>query len=414
MRLYFGNSRGEKMPNRKGTRTAKGEGSIRLRADGRLEARVTLGFKDGKRITKSVYAHSEQEIVAAKNKLLAQYGLGVALGDKSTVTQMLLEWLEYKSATVKPTTHTSYTFQVNKHLIPRIGKLLVQKLEPEHLDRMYRDMRKKGLNHNTIRIAHAVMHGSLERLRRRRKVAENVASLVDELPRDAVKFEARAWTADEARAFLGAVQDDRLFALYWLALTGSFRRGELLGLKWSAISLEQHPRHGQYVVIRIVNNRTQSGNKVLELEPKTHRSKRPVILPYKAWEVLQAHKAKVEVERQGLAEKGHTPQDEGYVFVSPYLEPWHPSNFYNREWLPLLKKAGVPPIRFHDLRHTNITLDLATGGDLKTASQRAGHSTVTFTANVYQHPDLEQQLEATSRMAEILAPTQRNPKTRLN
>lgn len=402
------------MPNNKGTRKNKGEGNIRRRADGLLEARVTLGWKEGKRIQKSVYAKTEEEIVSKKNKLLSAYGLGVALADKSTIEQMLLEWLEYKSAVVKPTTLASYTFLAHKHIIPRLGKILVQKLEPEHLDQMYREMHKKGLKHNTIRRIHTVMHDALERLRRRRKIVENVATLVDELPRDEVKFEAKAWTADEARAFLGAVQDDRLFALYWLALTGSFRRGELLGLKWSAISLEHHPRHGQYVVIRIVNNRTQGGNKVFELEPKTHRSKRPVILPYKAWEVLQAHKARVEAERQKLAEKGRSAEDEGYLFLTPFLEPWHPSNFYNREWLPLIKRASVPLIRFHDLRHTNITLDLATGGDLKTASQRAGHSTVTFTANIYQHPNLEQHLEATSRMVNILSPTQRDPNTRLN
>lgn len=110
------------MPNKKGTRKKKGEGNIRRRADGLLEARVTLGWKDGKCLQKSVYAKTEEEIVARKNKLLAAYGLGVALADKATVEKMLLEWLEYKGTVVKPTTLASYTFQVNKHILPRAGQ----------------------------------------------------------------------------------------------------------------------------------------------------------------------------------------------------------------------------------------------------------------------------------------------------
>lgn len=402
------------MPNKRGNRKNRGDAHIRVRADGTYEAQVSLGYRDRKRLRKSVYGVTEAEVVTKKNKLMAQYGLGIALPEKATVEQMLLDWLEYKKTTVKPTTYESYSHLSNKHIIPRIGKILVQKLEADHLDAVYRELKRSGLKHHTIRLTHVVMRDALERLRRKKKITENVATLVDELPKDDTRFEAKTWTVDEARRFLEAVQHNRLFALYWLALTGSFRRGELLGLKWSAITLEYHPQHGHYVVIRITTNRTQGGSNVYELEPKTHRSKRPIILPYQAWEVLQAHKTKMEAERRELAKQGYTPADEGYVFVSPLLEPWHPSNFYNRAWLLLLKQAGVPIIRFHDLRHTNITLDLATGGDLKTASQRAGHANIQITANVYQHPNLEQHLEATTKIARLLSTENRVTDARLN
>lgn len=403
------------MPNNKGSRKNRGEGSIRLLKHRDLyEARVTLGYRDGKRIQKSVYGANEEEIVQKKNKLLAQYGLGVAIPDKATVEQMLLDWLEHKKVIVKPTTYGSYERMIENHIKPRLGRVLVQKLEVDHLDNLYREMHRKGLRRSTIRVAHNIMHDALERLRRRKKIAENVADLVDDLPSDKEAFEAKTWTVDDARKFLRAVQADRFFALYWLALTGSFRRGELLGLKWSAIRVENHPVRGQYVVINVVNNRTQNGKEVVELAPKTHRSKRPVILPYQAWEVLQAHKASMEAYREELAKKGYNPPDEGYVFLSTYLEPINPSNFYNRVWLPLLDKVGVPSIRFHDLRHTNITLDLATGGDLKTASQRAGHSNTNITANTYQHPDLVQHLDSTTRIALLLSPENRAPDAKPN
>lgn len=392
------------MPNSKGTRKNRGEGSIRLRSDGLYEARVTLGYRDGKRIQKSVYGRTEEEVVAKKNKLLAERGLGaLPLPERLTVEDMLLEWLEHKRVRVKPTSIVSYERVVNKLVTPRLGTVLVQKLEVDHLEGLYRDLKRSGYSSGSIRVVHNVLHDALERLRRRRKIAENPADLVDELPRDSVKFEPRLWTLEETRRFLEGIREHRLFALYWLALTGSFRRGELLALVWPAISLEESPELGRYVVVKVLRTRTVAGNNVYVLEPKTHRSKRPVALPYQAWEVLQAHRERMEAERRELAKKGYTPDDQGYVFLSPLHEPWHPSNFYNREWLPLLERLKLPKIRFHDLRHLSVTLDLASGGDLKTASQRAGHSSITITAGVYQHPDLAQHLEATSRLAQLLA-----------
>lgn len=396
------------MPNKKGTRKAQGEGHIRRRADGRYEAQVALGYYNGKRVRKSIYGKSESEVVKKKTALLALHGLGgVALPDKMTVADMMTEWLEYKATTVKTTTLDGYEGVVTRHINPRLGRMLLQKLEAGHLDGLYRAMHKKGLSRNYIRLAHVCLHDALGRLHRKKKLAQNVADLVDTLPQQSSKFEAETWTVEQAQRFLKVIQQDRMWAFYWLALTGSFRRGELLGLKWKSISLQTHPVHGQYVAIRIENNRVSSGNKVFEQEPKTHRSKRPVILPYVAWEVLQEHKGMMENERQALTKKGYTPEDTGHVFLSPEHVPWHPSNFSTRSWKVLLDTAGVPRIRLHDLRHTNITLDLALGGDLKTASQRAGHASIQITANIYQHPDIAQHLEATTRLANLLTP-QRN------
>lgn len=402
------------MPNKKGTRTLRGEGSIRLRPDGLYECRVSLGYRDGKRITKSIYAKTEAEIVKRKALLLAQYGLGaLPQPEKLTVEELLLRWLEIKEREVKATTYDSYRNAVHKHILPRLGRIQVQKLELYHLEDFYRTLARAGLKRGTIRQAHVALSNALSLARRWKVIPFNPADGAV-LPQDKERFEPKTWTAEEARKFLEAARGDRLYALYWLALTGSFRRGELLGLKWDAISLEQHSVYGPYVAIRVVNNRTYAGSKVVEHSPKTHRSKRPVILPYEAWEVLQAHRRRMETERAELIRQGYTPDDQGYVFLSPLHEPWHPSNFYNRAWLPLLKRAGVTEIRFHDLRHSSLTLDLASGGDLKTASQRAGHSSVTITAGVYQHPDLAQHLEATSRIAQLLNVKKPVTDTRLN
>lgn len=389
---------------------AHGDGTVRQRKDGYYEARVSLGYdKDGKRIRKSIYGESEAEVIKAKNKLLAQYGMGVmAQPDKMNVEALMLRWLEQKQTEVKPTTLAGYTHVVHKHIIPRLGRMPVQKVENYHLEDFYRELSRKGLKQATVRQVHVCLHNAFRRARKWKLIVTNPAEDA-ELPQDKIKFQATTWTLEETRRFLEYAKLDRFYALYWLALTGSFRRGELLGLRWSSITLHNHPVHGQYVEVKVQHNRTIAGIKVYELTPKTERSNRPVILPYEAWEVLQAHKALMQAERKEFEASQYSPEDTGHVFVSPMHEPINPPNFYNRHFIPLLTKAKVPTIRFHDLRHTNITLDMASGGDLKTASQRAGHSNIAITGDVYQHPNIEQHLEATSRIARLISQPEGSP-----
>lgn len=404
------------MPNNKGSRKAHGEAHVRRRADGVYEAQVALGYHNGKRLRKSIYGKTEAEVVKKKTLLLAQYGLGgLPQPEKLTVEALMLNWLEGKQSEVKPTTHYCYSTAVYNHIIPKLGKMLVQKLEVYHLEDFYRALARSGLKRNTIKQCHVPLYGALKQAKRGKIILSNPAEDA-ELPREREPYEAKVWTVTEARDFLTFAAHDRLFALYYLALLGSFRKGELLGLKWSAISLEEHPdpKVGRYVALRVINNRVNSGSKVLDLSPKTHRSRRPVVLPMGVWDMLMVHKSNLEAEREALIAKGYTPEPNDYVFLTPLHQPWNPSNFYNREWLPLLKKAGVSLIRFHDMRHTNITLDLHSGGDLKTASQRAGHATAAFTASVYVHPDVAQHLQAASRIAGLLSNPQIKPDRRLN
>ncbi|MDX2007680.1 MAG: tyrosine-type recombinase/integrase [Meiothermus sp.] len=392
------------MPNKKGTRKAHGEAHIRRRADGTYEAQVALGYQNGKRVRKSIYGKTEAEIVKKKNQLLAEYGLGIALQpDKMTVAQLLDEWLEHKKLSTKITTQTWYERAVRLHIKPELGSVLVQKLETRHIDALYRKLTKKGLSSASVKQVHAAIFNALKQARRWKIVIANVAEDVT-LPKGET-FEPTIWSLDESRRFLEAAQGDRFYALYILALLGGFRRGELFALRWNCIALEQHPVHGAYVSVTVMKNRTVAGNTVVEHDPKTHRSKRPVILPSEVWTILQAHKGAMEAERVKLVKAGYTPNDEGYVFLSTYHTPIHPTNFYQREFKPLLSSVKVPFIRFHDLRHVNITLDMVSSGDLKTASQRAGHSNIGITANVYQHPDVQLHLGATSKLARMLLPT---------
>jgi len=187
----------------------------------------------------------------------------------------------------------------------------------------------------------------------------------------------RPLDTDEVRRLLEVAHGDRLEALYVLAVTTGMRRGELLGLKWSDVDLE----NGRLSIRRALT-RTDNGKYVALTEPKTRGSRRTVKLTQRAVEALRSH-----LERQ-LAEievAGDLYRDHGLVFTTEAGTPINPSNLRQRSFAPLLNKAGLPHIRFHDLRHTCATLLLSKGVHPKFVQELLGHATVAITLDTYSH-----------------------------
>jgi integrase len=179
------------------------------------------------------------------------------------------------------------------------------------------------------------------------------------------------------RRLLEAAHGDRLEALYVLAVTTGMRRGELLGLKWTDVDLE----NGRLSIRRALT-RTDDGKYIALTEPKTKGSRRIVKLTRRAVEVLRRH-----LDRQ-LAEieaAGDLYGDQGLVFTTQAGTPINPSNLRQRSFAPLLKKAGLPHIRFHDLRHTCATLLLSKGVHPKFVQELLGHATIAITLDTYSH-----------------------------
>jgi len=187
----------------------------------------------------------------------------------------------------------------------------------------------------------------------------------------------RPLDTDEVRRLLEVAHGDSLEALYVLAVTTGMRRGELLGLKWSDVDLE----NGRLSIRRALT-RTDNGKYVALTEPKTRGSRRTVKLTQRAVEALRSH-----LERQ-LAEievAGDLYRDHGLVFTTEAGTPINPSNLRQRSFAPLLNKAGLPHIRFHDLRHTCATLLLSKGVHPKFVQELLGHATVAITLDTYSH-----------------------------
>ncbi|WP_238447155.1 site-specific integrase [Micromonospora sp. 4G55] len=201
------------------------------------------------------------------------------------------------------------------------------------------------------------------------------------------------WTPTQLASFLDYVHDDSLFALWWLIALRGLRRGEAAGLRWTEVDLHT----GQLSVVR---QRTTAGYDVHEGPPKSQASRRSVALDQHTVRVLRQHRERQRERRQARTDVGKVGHNSGYVFTSPDGLPIHPGYLTQRLRL-LVGRAGLPPIRLHDLRHGAATLAHAAGADLKTVQDQLGHATIHLTADTYTIvlPDTQRQAaEATARL----------------
>lgn len=356
------------MATEKSRKRGHHEGSIYQRRDGRWTAAVTVPGT-GKR--RYVYGATRREVREQLTKLMADIQRGIPVhADKQTVQEYLDAWLEHsKRGKVRPTTYTRISGIVRNHINPRIGHTRLQALTPQQVEQLLNDARAAGLSSRTVQYLHAVLRNALNQAVRWGLVPRNVASLVR--PPQAVHQPIQPWTAEQARQFIATVRDERLEALYVLALTTGLRQGEVLGLRWEDIDLDAGAL--------TVNGQLQKFDRKLHWVPtKTAKSKRTIVIPAVALTSLRAHH-----DRQRLkTARGQQPK--GYVFTTRDGKPLMARNVYRR-FLELSAQAGLPRIRFHDLRHTAATLMLAQGVDPRTIMEILGHSQISLTLNTYSH-----------------------------
>jgi len=188
----------------------------------------------------------------------------------------------------------------------------------------------------------------------------------------AARHDFVTFTPEQARRFLDAVKGDRLEALYILGLTTGMREGELFGLRWADVNLDA----GAVYVVR---------------QLKTRSARRQVLLASVAVDALTRHLAN---QREECRQLGPAWDEQGLVFPNTVGRPLHSSNFLQRSFYPLLERAGLPHIRFHDLRHSAATLLLGLGIHPKIVSEMLGHSQIGITLDLYSHVTATMQQEA--------------------
>ena len=360
-------------------RRGKGEGSIFKRKDGRWQAQISVGYDaGGKRRRVTVYGKTRREVREKLDRLnqeLATQGLS---DDKMTVEAYLLRWHAEKSRQVKERTAELYEHYIHAHIKPIIGQVKLRKLTALQVQTMVGQIADEA-GVRTANICRTLLFGALKQAVRWQLIARNVVEAVDPLKESPAKM--KLWTHKQMAEFLAASEDDRLYAAFYLIMATGLRRGELLGLRWEDV---------QDGTIRIEQALTLVDNKPTFSAPKTERGTRYVAVSEDVIEVLAQHRARQEKERAKL---GEAWEENGLVFTTQLGTSIHPRSF-ERTWYQLLKKAKVPKIRLHDLRHLHVSLLVKEGLDPRTIADRVGHTDPSFTLRRYSHMFEEQRKRA--------------------
>lgn len=363
------------------------EGSIyKRKKDGRWVAAVNLGYKDGKLQRKCCYRKTRKAVSDWLTAELAKLGQGIPLvTERQTLTQFLDRWLEDSiKPSVRPATYVSYEQQIRVHIAPTLGHLLLTKLAPQHIQNYMNekmkptpavgtDKAKPGLSAKTVKYHRSILNMALGQALKFGLVGRNVATLVD--PPRVKKFEIQPIDQSQARAFLEAIRGDRMEAFFTVALSLGLRRGEALGLRWVDVDFQAR-------TLRISGSLQRLNGKLELSEPKTKTSRRLLDLPDSLINKLREHRARQLEEKIAIGPQHW--QDTDLVFTNDIGEPVDPRQV-KRRLDALLKKAGLPHYRVHDLRHFCASLLLAQGVPLKVVSEMLGHSQIGITADLYTH-----------------------------
>lgn len=354
-------------------RRDRGDGYLarKPRRDGRW--RASYVGSDGKR--HDLHGRTRAEAKAKLGEALTNLrdGLYVA-GPSQTVRQFLAVWLSHKTD-LAPRTRERYAGLIRLHINPAIGEVELRKLTSQRIAQLYFELGATQ-SASSIGQVHAVLHGALAQAKLWRAIAASPvgkdAGVVAPKPQ---RRELRFFDAAQVRTLLDAARGDPLEALVVTAVYTGLRLGELLALRWGDVDLDERMLTVHHTLTR------EAGAWVLR-QPKTARSRRTVRLASAALDALRAHRL-AEAER--LLSLGHRLEPGTLVFSDRWgdaVNVWHVTE---RAFKPLLRRAGLPELRFHDLRHAFASLMLSEGARVEVVSKMLGHASPAITLSIYAH-----------------------------
>lgn len=370
-----------------------GEGTIYQRKDGRWAAQMAVGLcPDGKPRRLSFAGRTRREVQEKLTAALAEKQRGSFVEPSNmTVAEWLGTWLnEYKKNRIRPTTWDSYEVQVRCHIVPTVGSMKLKDLRPEHLQRLYNSKLSSGLAARSVRYVHQVIHGALDQAVKNQLIVRNVSDMAV-LPSECRK-EIRPLTADQANHLMTSVKNDRLYPAILLGLETGLRRGELLALRWADLDLDDATLSVSRGLVRVRSHEAGKRTTLVFQDPKTVASRRTIPIPAEALSELKGHKERQTKEKLIL---GGAYFNNDLVFCTEDGRPIDPRNFV-RHFDRLVKAAGLPPIRFHDVRHTFATMMLELGQSPKVVQTILGHSRISVTLDLYSHVSLDLERQSTS------------------
>ncbi|MGI9058097.1 MAG: tyrosine-type recombinase/integrase [Ktedonobacteraceae bacterium] len=341
-------------------------------------AEISMG--PGKR--KKFYCKTKQEALRKKNEALRELEQGtLATGPQQKLKGYLEDWIENVHGDgLRISTYENYK-KLIKYIVADLGEVWLQKLTPEQVRRFYTKKSKDGLASKTINSIHGVLHGALENAVRWGMVSRNVCDLVD--PPRVVSREVVPLSVEQARRLVKHVEGHRLEVLLAMAVVTGMRRGELLALRWSDIDFDR----SRLLVLHSVDFIAKHGY-VLG-EPKTASGKRVISLPTFLIGMLKKQQSR-QLEYRKTVDNWRSLDLVFPNLSGGYTHPNHMGDLFRK----LLKKAELPPIHFHDLRHSAASILLCMGVNIKVIQELLGHSDISITLRTYSHllPTMQQEV----------------------
>ena len=368
-------------------RRPSGDGMVRKRDDGRWEGRIVVGHKNnGEPIYKYVLAKTQAELVQKLHDKIEMYrDANLSEDCNMTLSEWLDRWLyEYAAITIRPSTLNGYEMMVKNQIKPYLGNRPLSALTTNEIQKFYVTIKKQGRVHtdkthgkeladSMVRKIHLILHESLDMAVQQKLLVSNPTNGTT-IPKNNYK-EKQILNDEQLNRFMKIIKtDEKWYDFFYTELTTGLRKGEICGLKWEDFD----ESNGRLKIKRSVG-RLKDG--VLPVgDTKTETGTREITLPPSTAELLKNRREKAIGD---------------WIFPNFYHpeNPINPQSAYTHLKV-LLKKAELPLIRFHDLRHTFATHAIAGGVDAKTLSSILGHTNASFTLDTYTHVTTDMQKSA--------------------
>lgn len=389
-----------------------GDGMVRKRKDGRWEGRIVIGHKEnGSPIFKSVFAKTQKELMPKLHTAINEYrGAELSENGNMTLNEWMNRWIdEYAVPTLRPSTLNGYRSDIKNHISPALGEKQIRSVTRNDVQKFYNSLKNKKsrsrvhgeeklLSDSMIRSIHMLLHEIMDAAVRAMLISKNptCGTTVPKCNYPPKKI----LNEEQLNIFMDAIlREPMWYDFFYTEITTGLRLGEICGLKW----IDFDETAGRLKIRRSV--RAVRGGGLEAGETKTEKGIRSILLPPSTLHLLKERRKTAVTE---------------WIFPSLLTpeKPLAPSSAYHRLKV-ILKGAGLPDIRFHDLRHTFATHALTSGVDAKTLSGILGHTNASFTLDTYTHVTTDMQKNASAVvggfMEELfgkeLKPWQKNEKT---
>ncbi len=307
---------------------------------------------------------------------------------KIRFSEYIYEWLKVKSVSLSKQTIKLYEINIKIHVIPSLGNLQLDQIKSMHIQRFVSVLRDKGLADSTIKRVFSIVNTCLNYAVKMGILSVNEASKIERLKVNYKKMEI--WNIEQINKFLKVAEGHRYHSVFYIAIMTGLRQGELLGLRWEDVDLNRRVLHVRQIL--------EHDGKSFKEGAKTKSSVRSIAISSSVKSLLLECKDRLDSERDYL---GTDYTNLNLVMCTEKGTPIHPRNLI-RAFKELSEIAGLPKIRFHDLRHTHATLMIFQNEPMKLIADRLGHSKISTTMDTYGHLLPNMQRDASDRLDQTL------------